>query len=68
MHSPIGHSYPWLRTGVEKQGWVRTDDLIAVVEIFAGMQGEFYDKLTGGQVETKAAAGLKWCSGTRSAY
>ncbi|MEW6748492.1 MAG: ribosome assembly factor SBDS [Candidatus Micrarchaeota archaeon] len=42
--------------GIEKEQWLSSGDLVVVVEIFAGLQGEFYDKLnkqTGGQVETK---------------
>ncbi|MBI2079672.1 ribosome assembly factor SBDS [Candidatus Micrarchaeota archaeon] len=42
--------------GIEKEEWSKNGDLIVVVEIFGGMQGEFYDKLnklTNGMVETK---------------
>jgi ribosome maturation protein SDO1 len=42
--------------GIKKEQWTKEGDLIVVIEIFAGMQGEVYDrlnKLTGGQVETK---------------
>lgn len=42
--------------GIQKEQWTKGGDLIVVVEIFAGLQGEFYDKLnkmTTGQVETK---------------
>ena len=42
--------------GIQKEEWTKMGDLIAVVEMFAGMQGEFYDKvnkLTAGQIETK---------------
>ena len=42
--------------GVQKEEWASNGDLMAVVEIFGGLQGEFYDKLnklTAGQVETK---------------
>jgi len=42
--------------GIQKEEWTKAGDLVVVVEILAGMQGEFYDKLnkmTGGQVETK---------------
>jgi ribosome maturation protein SDO1 len=46
--------------GMQREEWTKAGDLIAVVEIFGGMQGEFYDKLnklTGGQVETKQLPG-----------
>jgi ribosome maturation protein SDO1 len=42
--------------GSKKEQWQKDGSLIAVVEIFAGMQGEFLDRinrLTAGQVETK---------------
>ena len=42
--------------GIEKEQWLSSGDLVVVVEIFGGLQGEFYDKLnklTAGQVETK---------------
>lgn len=42
--------------GIEKEQWLGSGDLVVVVEIFGGLQGEFYDKLnklTAGQVETK---------------
>jgi len=42
--------------GIEKEQWLNSGELIVVVEIFGGLQGEFYDKLnklTAGQVETK---------------
>lgn len=42
--------------GIKQEQWTKQGDLIVVIEIFAGMQGEIYDKLnkmTGGQVETK---------------
>lgn len=42
--------------GIKKEQWQKDGALIVVVEIFAGMQGEFLDrlnKLTAGQVETK---------------
>jgi ribosome maturation protein SDO1 len=42
--------------GIEKEQWLGNGDLVVVVEIFGGLQGEFYDKLnklTSGQVETK---------------
>lgn len=42
--------------GIRKEQWTSDGSLIAVVEIFAGAQGEFYDrlnKLTMGAVETK---------------
>lgn len=42
--------------GIRKEQWASDGSLIAVVEIFAGAQGEFYDKLnklTMGAVETK---------------
>lgn len=42
--------------GIKKEQWLKDGYLIVVVEISAGMQGEFLDKLnklTAGQVETK---------------
>lgn len=42
--------------GIEKEQWLNNGDLVVVVEIFGGLQGEFYDKLnklTAGQIETK---------------
>ncbi len=42
--------------GIQKEEWTKAGELIAVVEMFAGMQSEFYDKinkLTAGQIETK---------------
>lgn len=42
--------------GIQREEWLKDGSLVVVVEIFAGMQGEFYDKLnkqTGGQIETK---------------
>lgn len=42
--------------GIQKEEWTKAGDLVVVVEIFAGLAGEFYDKLnkqTGGQIETK---------------
>jgi ribosome maturation protein SDO1 len=42
--------------GIEREEWSKMGDLIVVVEIFAGMQGEFLDKLnkmTAGQIETR---------------
>ena len=42
--------------GLTKEEWASDGSLIAVVELFGGLQGEFYDrlnKLTGGSVETK---------------
>lgn len=46
--------------GIEKEQWLGSGDLVVVVEIFGGLQGEFYDKLnklTVGQVETKVLSG-----------
>jgi len=46
--------------GIEKEQWLNNGDLVVVVEIFGGLQGEFYDKLnkiTVGQVETKVISG-----------
>jgi len=46
--------------GIEKEQWLSSGDLVVVVEIFGGLQGEFYDKLnklTTGQVETKVLSG-----------
>ncbi len=42
--------------GITKEEWASDGSLVAVVEIFGGLQGEFFDrinKLTGGSVETK---------------
>jgi len=42
--------------GIQREEWASNGDLMAVVEIFGGLQGEFYDKLnkmTGGNIETK---------------
>ncbi|MBU0591446.1 ribosome assembly factor SBDS [Candidatus Micrarchaeota archaeon] len=42
--------------GIRQEQWTKEGDLVVMVEIFAGMQGEFYDKvnkMTNGQVETK---------------
>ncbi len=42
--------------GIKQEQWTREGDLIVVVEIYAGMVGEIYDKLnkmTNGEVETK---------------
>lgn len=42
--------------GILKEEWASDGSLLTVVEIFGGLQGEFYDrlnKLTGGAVETK---------------
>jgi ribosome maturation protein SDO1 len=42
--------------GIQKEQWLNSGELIVVVEIFGGLQGEFFDKLnklTAGQVETK---------------
>ena len=47
--------------GLEKEEWTKTGDLVVVVEIFGGLQGEFYDKLnklTSGQIETKVLSSL----------
>ncbi|MBD3210818.1 ribosome assembly factor SBDS [Candidatus Micrarchaeota archaeon] len=46
--------------GIQKEEWTKGGDLVVVVKIFAGMQGEFYDKLnkqTNGEVETKIVPG-----------
>jgi ribosome maturation protein SDO1 len=46
--------------GMQREEWTSGGDLIAVVEIFGGLAGEFYDKLnklTGGQIETKQLPG-----------
>jgi len=45
--------------GIEREEWSKAGDLLVVVEIFGGLQGEFFDKLnklTTGQVETKMLA------------
>ncbi|MFH1685399.1 MAG: ribosome assembly factor SBDS [Candidatus Micrarchaeota archaeon] len=42
--------------GIKKEQWTKEGDLIVVIEIFAGMQGEVYDKLnkmTNGDIETR---------------
>lgn len=42
--------------GMMQEEWAKDGSFIAVVEVFGGMQGEFYDrinKLTNGSVETK---------------
>lgn len=42
--------------GIQREEWASNGDLMAVVEIFGGLQGEFFDKLnkmTGGNIETK---------------
>ena len=42
--------------GIKQEEWGKDGSLLVVVEIFGGMQGEFYDrlnKLTSGAVETK---------------
>ncbi len=42
--------------GIQKEEWAKDGSLIVVIEISAGMQGEFYDRLnraTAGSVETK---------------
>ncbi len=42
--------------GIQKEEWQKNGDLIAVVEMSAGMQAEFYDKVnraTSGKIETK---------------
>lgn len=46
--------------GIRKEQWLSDGSLVVVVEIFAGLQGEFYDKLnkmTNGEVETKVVEG-----------
>lgn len=46
--------------GIQREEWTKAGDLVVTVKIFAGMQGEFYDKLnkqTGGEVETKVLEG-----------
>lgn len=57
---PAAHAHKCYGTlkgyGIEKEQWLSSGELIVVVEIFGGMQGEFYDKLnklTAGSVETK---------------
>ena len=52
-HRAYGTLKGW---GIRQEEWAKGGDLICVVEIFGGEQGEFYDKLnkmTAGQVETK---------------
>jgi len=42
--------------GIQREEWGKNGDLLVVVEIFGGLQGEFFDKLnklTTGQIETK---------------
>lgn len=46
--------------GIRKEQWLSDGSLVVVVEIFAGLQGEFYDKLnklTSGEIETKIIEG-----------
>ncbi len=46
--------------GIRKEQWLSDGSLVVVIEIFAGMQGEVYDKLnkmTNGSVETKVLEG-----------
>ncbi|NYZ77041.1 ribosome assembly factor SBDS [Candidatus Micrarchaeota archaeon] len=46
--------------GIRREQWLSDGSLVVVVEIFAGLQGEFYDKLnkmTAGAVETKILEG-----------
>jgi len=46
--------------GIRKEQWLSDGSLVVVVEIFAGLQGEFYDKLnkmTNGEVETRVVEG-----------
>lgn len=57
---PANHAHRCYGTlknyGIEKEEWGSKGDLLVVVEIFGGLQGEFYDKLnklTSGEVETK---------------
>lgn len=57
---PAAHAHKCYGTlkgyGIEREEWTSGGDLIVVVEIFGGMQGEFFDKLnklTVGSVETK---------------
>jgi ribosome maturation protein SDO1 len=52
-HRAYGTLKGW---GMKQEEWAKNGDLICVIEIFGGEQGEFYDKLnkmTGGQVETR---------------
>jgi ribosome maturation protein SDO1 len=56
--APYAHKvYGTLKNlGIEKEQWLNNGDLIVVIELYGGMQGEIYDKLnklTAGQVETK---------------
>lgn len=42
--------------GIQKEEWLKNGDLVALVEMSAGLQGEFYDKInraTSGRCETK---------------
>ncbi len=60
--APFAHKcYGTLKNyGIEREQWLNNGDLVVVVEIFGGLQGEFYDKLnklTTGQVETKILPG-----------
>lgn len=46
--------------GIKKEQWLKDGSLVVVMEIFAGIQGEVYDKLnkmTNGAVETKVLEG-----------
>jgi len=52
-HRAYGTLKGW---GMKQEEWAKNGDLICVVEIFGGEQGDFYDKLnkmTAGQVETR---------------
>ncbi len=46
---PAQHAYkcyPVLKSfGVKQEEWTSSGDLMAVIELFAGMKGEFYDKI-----------------------
>jgi ribosome maturation protein SDO1 len=60
--APFAHKcYGTLKNyGIEREQWLNSGELVVVVEIFGGLQGEFYDKLnklTAGQVETKVLSG-----------
>ncbi len=57
---PASHAHRCYGTlknyGIKQEQWTKEGDLVVAVEIFAGLQGEFYDKLnklTGGEIETK---------------
>ena len=58
-HRAYGSLKGW---GMKQEEWAKNGDLICVLEIFGGEQGELFDKLnkmTGGQVETKILGSIQ---------